>query len=119
MEKTLTDNDIKNGLAELAEFCKKCGNLTKENDTLNNALDLISQLQADLQFAKNINALQMEELQKTQAENEMLRNFLEIADNCIGDCSYSLTKVSNSRVEAAVNEWEESGYKEYIENKNN
>lgn len=43
----MTDNEIKNGLTELAEFCGKCGNLTKENDILKNALDLINRLQAE------------------------------------------------------------------------
>lgn len=43
----MTDNEIKNGLTELAEFCRKCGNLTKENDVLNNALDLINRQQEE------------------------------------------------------------------------
>ena len=43
----LTDNEIKTGLTELAEFCRKCGNLAKENDILNNALDLITRLQSN------------------------------------------------------------------------
>lgn len=48
-KKVLTDKDIINRLTELAEFCRKCGNLTKENDVLNNACDLINQQQAEIE----------------------------------------------------------------------
>ena len=49
-----------------------------------------------------------------EAEIERLREFLKIADSCIDECDYSLTKVPNSRVESAVNDWTKSGYSEYL-----
>lgn len=45
------------------------------------AIDLINRQQADLEFAKKINALQMEELQKAQAEIERLNSPVLIIDN--------------------------------------
>ena len=45
----MTDKEIINRLTELAEFCRKCGNLTKENDVLNNALELINRQQAEIE----------------------------------------------------------------------
>ena len=49
----MTDKEIINRLTELAEFCRKCGNLTKENDVLNNALELINRQQAEIERLKN------------------------------------------------------------------
>lgn len=49
-----------------------------------------------------------------EAEIERLRELLKIADSCIDECDYSLTKVPNSRVESAVNDWTKSGYSEYL-----
>lgn len=49
-----------------------------------------------------------------EAEIERLRELLKIADQCIDECEYSLTKVPNSRVESAVNDWTKSGYTEYL-----
>ena len=49
-----------------------------------------------------------------EAEIERLRGLLKTADGCIGECEYSLTKVPNSRVESAVNDWAKSGYTEYL-----
>ena len=45
----MTDKEIINRLTELAEFCRKCGSLTKENDVLNNALELINRQQAEIE----------------------------------------------------------------------
>lgn len=49
-----------------------------------------------------------------EAEIERLRELLKTADSCIDECSYSLTKVPNSRVEGAVKDWSKSGYAEYL-----
>lgn len=49
-----------------------------------------------------------------EAEIERLRGLLKTADGCIGECEHSLTKVPNSRVESAVNDWAKSGYTEYL-----
>lgn len=41
-----------------------------------------------------------------------LKKLIELANDCIDDCAYSLTKVPNDRVEDAVNEWQ-CAYKAY------
>ena len=41
-----------------------------------------------------------------------LKKLIELANDCMDDCEYSLTKVSNDRVEDAVNKWQ-SVYKAY------
>lgn len=64
-KKVLTDKDIINRLTELASFCRKCGNLKKENDVLNNALDLINRQQAENNRQKaEIEKLQLSRKQK-------------------------------------------------------
>ena len=46
----MKDKDIKEGLTKLAEFCRKCVNLTKENDILNSALDLINRYEKEIEM---------------------------------------------------------------------
>lgn len=41
-----------------------------------------------------------------------LKKLIELANDCIDDCDYSLTKVPNDRVEDAVNKWQ-CAYKAY------
>lgn len=75
----MTDNEIIKALeycqSETTENCNKCPLVFKgacQQECLRKAFDLINRQQADLEFAKNINALQMEELMKAQAEIERL-----------------------------------------------
>lgn len=41
-----------------------------------------------------------------QAESKRLKDALETAIDCIGECEYACHKVYNSRIEEAVNDWE-------------
>lgn len=90
----MTDNEIIKALeycqSETTENCNKCPLVFKgacQQECLRKALDLINRQQADLEFAKNINALQMEELQKAQADNERLKKLLEEADVNYNKCA--------------------------------
>ena len=61
--------------------------------------------------SKDIAKATLDFVKHQKTENKNLKEALGVAMDCIADCEYSLTKVCNSRVEVAVNNWNE-----YVEN---
>lgn len=44
-------------------------------------------------------------IERQKEENKRLKNALETAVDCIGECEHACHKVYNSRIEAAVKDW--------------
>ena len=86
-DKKFTDEEIKKALERACSannICNECP-VRSVQFLAEKALDLIN---------------------RYETENKKLKNALETAIDCIGECEYACHKVYNSRIEVAVNDWE-------------